>query len=120
MKTTSQYWNPLDSLNTDQWEDIAGSKGNLKQITVSEDLQTGNYTRLTLFKDGYSTKVFGAKSHNYPEEIFVVSGRLYGEAFGIWLEKGFYASRPPFELHGPFIADGDVIILEISYPSQGE
>ncbi len=79
---------------------------------------SGDYTRLTLFKDGYDTQSFGAKSHDYPEEIFVVKGRLYDKAFGVWLEAGEYASRPPFEVHGPFIAQGDVVILEMSYPSQ--
>ena len=41
-------------------------------------------------------------SHEYPEEIYIVSGRLYDEAFNIWLEAGHYASRPPGEVHGPF------------------
>lgn len=118
MKTTQTYWNPLDLKNMDKWEDIEGTDGNLKQITLAEDKDTGDYTRLTLFKDGYSTKEFGAKSHDYPEEIFVVSGKLYDEAFDMWIEAGYYASRPPFELHGPFIAKGDVVIFETSYPSQ--
>jgi hypothetical protein len=118
VKSTKSYWNPLDLKNLDQWENIEGTDGNIQQLTVAEDPETGDYTRLTRFKDGYSTKPFGAKSHNYPEEIFVVSGRLYDEAFDLWLEQGHYASRPPHEVHGPFIADGDVIILEISYPSQ--
>jgi len=118
MKSTTTYFNPLDIKNSKLWEDIEGSDGNLQQLTISIDRESGDYTRLTKFKDGYSTKAFGAKSHNYPEEIFVVSGRLYDEAFNLWLESGFYASRPPFELHGPFVADGEVIILEISYPSQ--
>lgn len=48
----------------------------------------------------------------------MVSGRLYDEAFEMWLEPGYYASRPPEEVHGPFTADGDVVILEMSYPSQ--
>jgi len=120
MKSTQTYWNPLDIKNTGEWEDIEGSDGNLQQLTIAQDFETGDYTRLTKFKDGYSTKTFGAKSHAYPEEIFVVSGRLYDEAFEMWLEKGHYASRPPHEVHGPFIADGDVIILEISYPSQSK
>ncbi len=60
----------------------------------------------------------GAKSHDYPEEIVVVSGRLYDKAFNMWLEPGCYASRPPGEVHGPFVADGDVVVLEMSYPSQ--
>ena len=40
------------------------------------------------------------------------------EEVTMWLEPGYYASRPPGEVHGPFIADGDVVILEMSYPSQ--
>jgi len=118
MKSTQTYWNPLDIKNSKKWKDIKGSDGNLQQLTIAEDLETGDYTRLTKFKSGYSTKAYGAKSHNYPEEIFVVSGRLYDEAFDMWLEAGVFASRPPHEVHGPFVADGDVVILEISYPSQ--
>ncbi len=118
MKSTQTYWNPLDIKNYEKWEDIEGTNGNLQQLTIAQDYETGDYTRLTKFKDGYSTKAFGAKSHDYPEEIFVVSGRLYDEAFDMWLETGYYASRPPYEIHGPFVAYGDVVILEISFPSQ--
>ena len=118
MKSICTYFNPLAAENADQWEEIEGSDGNLHQLTIAEDKETGDYTRLTKFKDGYSTEKFGAKSHDYPEEIFVVYGRLYDKAFDMWLEPGTYASRPLGEVHGPFIADGDVLILEISYPSQ--
>ena len=118
MKSTRNYWNPLAQENSAAWETIEGSNSNLSQLTIAEDKKSGDYTRLTKFKSGYSSVTFGAKSHNYPEEIFVVSGRLYDEAFQMWLEPGYYASRPPGEVHGPFIADGDVIILEMSYPSQ--
>lgn len=118
MKTTKNYWNPLSFEHSDKWEDIEGTSGNIKQLTIAIDKISGDYTRLTKFKSGYDTKLFGSKSHDYPEEIFVVSGRLYDESFEMWLEKGFYASRPPFEEHGPFIAEGEVIILEMSYPSQ--
>ncbi|MFA0616229.1 cupin domain-containing protein [Vibrio splendidus] len=119
MKSTQTYWNPLDKTRDNEWEVIDGSDGNLSQITLAQDGVNGDYTRLTRFKDGYDTKAFGAKSHSYPEEIFVVSGRLYDEAFDMWLEPGYYASRLPGEVHGPFLADGEVVILEMSYPSQG-
>ncbi len=119
MKSTQTYWNPLDKTRDNEWEVIDGSDGNLSQITLAQDGVNGDYKRLTRFKDGYDTKAFGAKSHSYPEEIFVVSGRLYDEAFDMWLEPGYYASRPPGEVHGPFLADGEVVILEMSYPSQG-
>lgn len=118
MKTTATYWNPLDPSNSSRWHDIAGSEGNLRELTLAIDEATGDYTRLTWFRDGYYTGAFGSKSHTYPEEIFVVSGRLYDEAFNLWLEPGYYASRPPGEVHGPFRAGGDVIIYENSYPSQ--
>jgi len=118
MKSTATYWNPLSPEQSDRWEEIEGSDGNLFQLTIAEDPDTGDYTRLTKFCHGYSTESYGAKSHDYPEEIFVVSGRLYDEAFEVWLEPGYYASRPPGEIHGPFRADGDVIILEISFPGQ--
>lgn len=118
MKSTHTYWNTLASQNSHLWEDIEGTEGNLKQLTIAYDEESGDYTRLTLFKAGYDTTKFGSKSHDYPEEIFVVSGKLYDKAFDMWLEQGFYASRPPFEEHGPFIAQDDVIILEMSYPSQ--
>ncbi len=120
MKSTKSYWNPLSDESSQAWEVIAGSDGNLLQLTLAEDGDNGDYTRLTKFKDGYSTEAFGMKSHDYPEEIFVISGRLYDKAFDMWLEQGHYASRPPFEEHGPFIADGDVVILEVSYPAQAQ
>ncbi len=118
MKSTRTYWNPLANQNADEWEIIDDSDGSLSQLTIAEDSDSGDYTRLTKFKSGYSTEFFGPKSHEYPEEIFVISGRLYDEAFDLWLEPGFYASRPPGEIHGPFTADGEVVILEMSYPSQ--
>lgn len=118
MKSTSTYWNPLDLSNSEQWQEVEGSNGNILELTIAEDCETGDYTRLTKFKNGYSTDIFGAKSHDYPEEIFIVSGRVYDKAFEQWLETGTYASRPPGEVHGPFVADGDVLIMEMSYPSQ--
>ncbi len=118
MKTVSTYFNALASEAADEWHEIDGSKGNLFERTIAIDEKTGDYTRLTKFNAGYSTEKFGPKSHDYPEEIFVVQGRLYDEAFDLWLEAGTYASRPPGEVHGPFKSESEVIILEMSFPSQ--
>lgn len=118
MKSTRTYWYPLGDEASVLWKEIEGSDGNLFELTIAEDPETGDYTRLTRFKDGYSTEKFGLKSHDYPEEIYVVSGRLYDAAFDMWLTAGCYASRPPGEVHGPFKADGDVVVFEMSFPSQ--
>lgn len=130
-KTTVTYWNTLlehngfehtelehDGLEHQQWEVIENSDGLLEQLTLAMDEHTGDYTRLTRFKPGADTAGFGANSHDYPEEIFIVKGRLYDHAFDRWLECGDYASRPPGEVHGPFKTDEECIVLEISYPSQ--
>ena len=41
-----------------------------------------------------------------------------GMAFDQWLETGHFASRPPGEVHGPFVCDEDCLVLEVSFPSQ--
>lgn len=97
---------------------IAGTNGELEPLTLSMDVITGDYTRLTRFKSCADTSMFGGKSHYYPEEIYIISGRLFDVAFNVWLEVGDYASRPPFEVHGPFICEQECLVLEISYPSQ--
>lgn len=119
-KSTNTYWNALDKKNDDKWESIEDTDGLLQQLTLAIDEDTGDYTRLTRFKAGADTKAFGSKSHEYPEEIMIIKGRLYDKAFNKWLETGEYASRPPGELHGPFKADKECIVLEISYPSQSK
>ncbi|WP_126454751.1 cupin domain-containing protein [Sulfuriflexus mobilis] len=117
-KSTITYWNALDKANDNKWEVIEGTDGLLEELTLAIDEKTGDYTRLTRFKPGADTKSFGAKSHDYPEEIFIIKGRLYDEAFDKWIEAGNYASRPPGELHGPFKTDVECVVLEMSYPSQ--
>ena len=104
--------------NDEKWEVINGTNGLLEQLTISIDKESGDYTRLTRFKPGADTSMFGAKSHDYPEEIMVIKGSLFDSAFNKWLETGEYASRPPGEVHGPFKADVECVVLEISFPSQ--
>ncbi len=117
-KTTTPYWNPLDSENRNHWEPVDGMEGVAEELTLAIDAETGDYTRLTRFKPGADTSQFGSKSHDYPEEIMIIEGRLYDAAFDEWLEVGEYASRPPGEMHGPFKTDIGCVVLEMSFPSQ--
>lgn len=117
-KTIMSYWNPLLSENKRQWKSIDGLQGMAEELTLSIDHKTGEYTRLTRFFPGADTTAFGGKSHDYPEEVFIVSGRLYDQAFDMWLEQGHYASRPPGEVHGPFKTTEGCIVLEISFPNK--
>lgn len=118
VKSTRTYWNPLSPTNQDAWTDIEGLEGIAQELTLSIDDESGEYTRLTRFQPGADTTPFGGKSHDYPEEIFIVSGRLYDQAFDLWLETGHYASRPPGEVHGPFKTEEGCLVLEISFPNK--
>lgn len=117
-KTTTTYWNPLASDQRNRWTPISGLEGMAEEITLSIDPVTGEYTRLTRFLPGVDMSGFEGKTHAYPEEIFIVSGRLYDHAFGRWLEAGEYASRPPGERHGPFKTDVGCVVLEVSFPNR--
>jgi quercetin dioxygenase-like cupin family protein len=117
-KTTETYWNPLLSANSYRWKPVDGLETVAEEVTLAIDEETGDYSRLTRFKPGADTSLFGAKSHDYPEEILIIEGRLYDAAFDRWLEAGDYASRPPGEVHGPFQTDSGCVVLEMSFPSQ--
>ena len=119
-KSTQTYWNVLSLQNKNKWEVIDGTKGMIEQLTLAIDESTGDYTRLTRFKEGADTTEFGGKAHAYPEEIYIISGRMYDAAFDMWLEAGHFASRPPGELHGPFICEEECLVMEVSYPSQSK
>ena len=118
-KSTATYWNPLRLESRGQWTQIKGLEGLVEELTLSVDQETGEYTRLTHFLPGADTSSFGGKAHPYPEEVFIVSGRLHDQAFDLWLEAGHYASRPPCELHGPFRTDVGCVVLEVSFPNRG-
>lgn len=117
-KSTVTYWNPLTGENRGQWASIQGLEGMVEELTLSVDPVTGEYTRLTRFLPGADTSSFGGKAHLYPEEVFIVSGRLYDAAFDRWLEAGHYASRPPGERHGPFKTEVGCVVLEVSFPNR--
>ncbi|QSA96449.1 cupin domain-containing protein [Methylococcus sp. EFPC2] len=117
-KSTSRYWNALSPENRERWRPIEGLRHMAEELTLSIDEVTGEYTRLTRFLPGADTTAFGGKTHPYPEEVFIVSGRLYDQAFDLWLEAGHYASRPPGELHGPFMTDIGCVVLEVSFPNR--
>ncbi len=117
-KSTITYWNTLSSANHERWTAIKCLEQMAEEVTLSLDQDTGEYTRLTRFFPGADTTAFGGKTHPYPEEVFIITGRLYDEAFDIWLEAGHYASRPPGELHGPFKTDTGCVVLEVSFPNR--
>lgn len=119
-KITCTYWNPLSARHQGKWSPIEGLEGRAEELTLSIDNNTGEYTRLTRFLPGSDTSDIGGKCHTYPEEVFIVSGRVYDAAFDQWLEAGDYASRPPGEVHGPFRTEEGCLVMEVSFPNKAE
>jgi hypothetical protein len=117
-KSTSTYWNALSAESQGKWRPVTGLEGMAEELTLSVDDDTGEYTKLTRFLPRADTTPFGGKIHPYPEEVFIVSGRIYDAAFNQWLETGHYASRPPGEKHGPFRTDAGCVVLEVSFPNR--
>lgn len=77
------YWNPLIPKSANFWKPIEGMESRAEELILSSDPVTGEYTKLTRFFPGADTSSFGGKSHEYPEEIFIVEGRLYDQAFDL-------------------------------------
>jgi hypothetical protein len=117
-KSTCTYWNTFSPASGEHWTPVKGLERMAEELTLSIDQVSGEYTRLTRFLPGADTAAFGGKTHPYPEEVFIVSGRLYDEAFDLWLEAGHYASRPSGERHGPFRTDVGCVVLEVSFPDR--
>lgn len=116
MKTTTAYWNTLSADADIRWAAVPGMEGIAEELLLSVDPETEEYTKLTRFLPGCDTTAQGPKIHPYPEEIFVVSGRLHDATLDRWLEPGGYISRGPFEVHGPFKTDEGAVVLEVSFP----
>ncbi len=116
-KSIAPYWNPLDPMNVGLWSQVDGMETILEEMILSRDEETGEQTKLTRIFPDTDTIRFGSMVHDYPEEIFVVRGRLYDGAADMWLEQGHYVSRPPGEVHGPFRTDVGCILLEVSRPA---
>jgi hypothetical protein len=117
-KSTGSYWNPLAGDQQHRWRWLEGLEGQVEEVILSHDAGTGAFTRLTRFHPGADTSAFGATVHAFPEEILIVSGRLWDETFALWLETGHYASRPPGEVHGPFRTDRGCVVLDVSFPGR--
>lgn len=71
-----------------------------------------------ILREDPATADFGGKVHDFPEEILIVSGRLYDGAIGLWLEARHYASEPPDEMHGPFRSQEGCLVLDLSFPQR--
>ncbi len=111
----------FDALGEGSWETVAGYSGVEQKIlagALDPANRSGSITRLVQWQPG--AHVGQILSHEWCEEVYVVSGTL---AVGVpdrpdearILIAGTFACRPPNILHGPFFSPGGCLLLEFLY-----
>ena len=93
---------------------VIGNAGTEERI-LAEDGENGTVTRLLRFQPGADTSSAGTLTHEYWEEIYVISGDLTDLRLGERFEAGQYACRPPGMEHGPWSSENGALLFEVRY-----
>ena len=97
------------------WRQIAGYPEGVIEKILSEDLETGNYARLTKWPAGVVTE--GTFSHDFYEEVYVVKGGMIDLRQNFTITEGYYCYRHPGMLHGPYSCPTGCLLFEVrTYP----
>jgi hypothetical protein len=99
------------------WRAVAEEPG-VSQRVLAEDAATGMLTRLVRWDPGVSTLSAGPVTHEYFEEVMLLSGSLHDLRLNRTFVAGCYACRPPGMLHGPWESAEGCIMLETRYEQQ--
>ena len=85
---------------------VGGIRGLTERI-LSEEPETGDYTRILRFAPGTDTTPMGVQRHDFWEEVLILEGSLHDLTLNQTFTTGMYACRPPGMPHGPWrTADG--------------
>ncbi|GAA5185270.1 hypothetical protein GCM10023322_28740 [Rugosimonospora acidiphila] len=76
-------------------------------------------TRMLRFLPGTDTSALGPLTHDFWEEVYILSGSLHDLRLGQTFEAGTYACRPPGMPHGPWVAPEGCVTFEVRYPAVG-
>jgi hypothetical protein len=94
-----------------------GIEGQTEQI-LATDPETGIETRLLKFAPGTDTAPAGPVTHDFVEEIYVVSGEITDTRLGLSIPAGNYACRPPGMEHGPWRSENGALLFEVRYSAR--
>ncbi len=93
---------------------VGGVPGLYERI-LSEDPDTGDYTRFLEFEPGCDTSAMGVQRHDFWEEVWIISGSIYDHGLKQTFSAGMYACRPPGMPHGPWTAENGCTTFEVRY-----
>lgn len=114
-KSEYEFFDPGTS-PTHSWQKIESDlTGQLTELILSGEPESGNYTRLLRFAPGTDTTPNGVLTHEVWEEVWIIEGAIHDLRLGKTFTKGMYACRPPGMEHGPWTAPDGAMTFEIRY-----
>lgn len=105
-----------------EWRPAGGPVEGIWEQILSASDDSADYTRLLRFEPGTDSSANGALTHEFWEEVFIVSGDLTDLRLGQTFTAGMYACRPPGMPHGPWTSEEGVLMVEFrhSFPPGSE
>ena len=114
-KPEYEFFDPLTAKHL-AWRPMAGdATGQLQEMILSQDPETGDYTRLLRFPAGTDTSPNGVLTHDFWEEVWIIEGSIHDLRLGQTFTQGMYACRPPGMEHGPWTSPDGALTFEIRY-----
>ena len=113
-----EFFDPLKDRKL-RWRRVAGDDAGLEEIILSEDADTGDYTRLLRLPPGADTSSAGTLTHSFWEEVWILEGEIHDIRLGRTFTRGMYACRPPGMPHGPWKSPHGAMTIEMRYGSTG-
>lgn len=87
----------------------------ISERVLARDLNSGLVTRLVRWGPGLDTSNVGPVTHEYVEEVLILSGSMYDLGLQQKFSAGYYACRPPGMAHGPWTTLEGCVMLEVQY-----
>ncbi|MBA1336018.1 MAG: hypothetical protein HPY66_1837 [Firmicutes bacterium] len=81
------------------WRQVEDAQEGIMEKIVSLDPETGSYTRILKFPPMETNQEL---VHDFWEEVYILEGSLYDIQKKETYLPGYYASRPPGMVHGPY------------------
>lgn len=100
------------------WTQVSGHPGQpgVSERILARDPTNGLLTRMVRWDPGLDTSSDGSVVHDHFEEVLILSGSMHDLGLRQTFSAGFYASRPPGMVHGPWTTAEGCVMLEIQYP----
>ena len=111
-KPEYEFFDPEQSM---PWVEIADG---LSERILAADERNGNYTRMLKFHPGVITTE--TLTHDFWEEVWIVSGSIRDLRLDETFTAGMYACRPPGMPHGPWESPDGCVTFEIRYFIEGD